>query len=313
MSISSLKQVITENFISNLAGPGSSDKPKSPLGKKDDSATVDVSLKSGARNFAMGLQAINAGTTYVQVSKDTNEKLLGVIDRLDLLLSRAAKGGLGSTSGKAMIKEFQDLGRKFQDTIKAAKVRDQDILDPEVLSTQLAKSGLDPEKVDALSAAFGKLTSLTRTSVDETGEVTSASTLIPVADFSNAVRRAVAEFESGMDQDTSASDMDQYAGTFRRIRDELRGARAKLEQNVKALDQTLEVLGKNVQLTRATGLAMLEMSQAVRGNESPEEIADRLRRQIGMSVPAALSQSNNLSAIMVAGLTMAGESEKAEK
>jgi hypothetical protein len=134
-----------------------------------------------------------------------------------------------------------------------------------------------------------------------------------VAEFSNAVRRAVAEFESGIDQDSSASDMEQYAGTFRRIRDELRGARAKLEQNVRALDQTLDVLGKNVELTRATGLAMLEMSQSVRGNESPEEIAERLRRQISTSVPAALSQSNNLSAIMVAGLTMVGESEKTKK
>ena len=313
MSISSLKQVITGNFISGLAGPGSGDKPRSPLGKKEDSATVDISLRSGARNFSMGLQAINVGITYVQVSKDTNEKLLGVIDRLDLLLSRAAKGGLGSSSGKAIIKEFQDLGRKFQDTIRGAKIRDQDILDPEVLSVQLAKSGLDPDKVEALSAAFGKLTSLTGANVDEAGEVTSASTLIPVADFSNAVRRAVAEFESGTDQDAGASDMDQYAGTFRRIRDELRGARAKLEQNVKAFDQTLDVLGKNLQLTRAAGLAMLEMSQTVRGNKSPEEIADRLRQRIGMSVPAALSQSSNLSAIMVAGLTMVGESEKDEK
>jgi hypothetical protein len=313
MSISSLKQVITGTFISGLAGSSAGNKPKSPLGKKDDSATVDMSLKSGARNAAMGLQAINAGISYVQVSKDTNEKLLGVIDRLDLLLSRAAKGGLGSSSGKALIKDFQDLGRTFQETISGAKVRESDILDPEVLSTQLAKSGLDPDKIDALSAAFRKLTSLTGTSVDEEGEVTSASTLIPVADFSNAVRRAVAEFEGGMDQDSSASDMDQYAGTFRRIRDELKGARKKLEQNVKALDQTLEVLGKNVQLTRATGLAMLEMSQKIRGNESPEELADRLRQQIGMSVPAALSQSSNLSAIMVAGLTMVGESEKAKK
>ncbi|MFO0203619.1 MAG: hypothetical protein ACK528_10880, partial [Alphaproteobacteria bacterium] len=100
MSISSLNQVITENFISGLSGPGSGSKPKSPGAKKDDGATVDVSLKSGARNFAMGLQAINAGITYVQVSKHTNEQLLGVIDRLDLLLSKAAKGGLGSSSAK---------------------------------------------------------------------------------------------------------------------------------------------------------------------------------------------------------------------
>jgi hypothetical protein len=313
MTISSLKRVITGSFVSGLTGSGEGDKPRSPLAKKDDGASVDVSLRTGARNFAMGLQAINAGITYVQVSKQTNEQLLGVIDRLDLLLSKAAKGNLGSSTAKTMIKEFQDLGRTFQQTIKDAKVRDSDILDPNDLSAQLAKSGLDPEKIDTLSKTFAKLTSLTKTTVDENGEVTSAATLIPVSSFTNAVRRAVAEFESGIDSDPNASELEQYAGTFRRIRDELKGARGKLEQNIKALDLTLDVLGKNVQLARATGLAMLELSQSVRGNESPEDVAERLRQQITSSVPAALSQSNNLSAIMVAGLTMVGESEKAKK
>ncbi len=311
MSISSLKQVLTGNFISGLARGAGGETSKSPLGKKDDGATVDVSLRSGARNFAMGLQAINAGITYVQVSKQTNEKLLGVVDRLDLLLAKAAKGGLGSSSAKAVIKEFQDLGRKFQQTIKDAKVKDSDILDPEALSAQLAQSGLDPEKIQELAAAFGKLTSLSKTTVDDEGRVTSTSTFIPVSDFSNAVRRVVAELEGGIDQDSS--EMDLFAGTFRRIRDELRGTRAKLEGNITALNQTLDVLGKNVRLTRATGLAMLEISQTVRGDESPEEIAERLRQQITNSAPSALSQSSNLSSIMVAGLTMVNQSEKAKK
>lgn len=311
--VASLKQVITANFVSGLAGPGSKEKAKAPQRGKDDSATVDISLRNGARNFAMGLQAINAGITYVQVSKQTNEQLVGVVDRLDLLLSKAAKGTLGSSSAKTVIKEFQDLGRKFQEIIKGARVNKSDILDPKSLSAQLARSGLDPEKVDVLSKAFSKLTSLTGTSVDSEGEVTSASTLIPVSSFSAAVRKAVAEFESGIDGDPTATDADAYIGTFRRIREQLKGVRVKLERNIDALDDTLVVLQKNVQLTRATGTAMLELSGEVKGNEPPEEIAERLRQQITASVPAALSQSNNLSSIMVAGLTMSANSEKASK
>ena len=82
MPVSSLKTVITGSFISALSKTGGSGQSPAPaLGAKAGSGeALDVTLRSAARNMAVGVQSLNLGISYVNVSRDVNSKLLGLVD-----------------------------------------------------------------------------------------------------------------------------------------------------------------------------------------------------------------------------------------
>jgi len=78
--------------------------------------------------------------------------------------------------------------------------------------------------------------------------------------------------------------------------------RQTLQSNVKALNQTTDVIGRNIELVRAVGLAMLDLSSSIAGDATAASIAEELQGRIRTSAPLLLSQAHNLEAISVAGL-----------
>jgi flagellin-like hook-associated protein FlgL len=309
MAISSLKTVISGSMIKTLEKQAQGGLQSSPL-KQGDSPGLNVTLRSTARNLAAGVQSLNVGISFVNVSRDVNSKLLNMVDRLEVLVSKASKGGASGATANAMREEFAAVATAFQQGIKKAKVNDQDVLDPDTLRQVLAQAGLKTEEIDELAGAFKQMTSLSKSVVNEDGSVTTSSDLIPVAEFGQAMRRASAAAQS----DDPAEAEQDVSTSFRQIRDKLRTVGNRLRENIDALDKTTEVLKKNVDLARAAGFAFLEASNSVKGNEDPDKLAEEIRREVQSKAPRSLSQAHNLQAIIVAGLTsVEAETDKAKK
>jgi hypothetical protein len=307
MAISSLRTVVTASFIQGLSSGGSGGRAAA-TGKGKDTQAIDVTLRSTAKNFAAGVQSLNVGISYVNVSRDFNRRLLTTVDKLEGLVSRAGKGNLTSSSAKVMRDEFESLARDFQDTLKRSKIQGRDVLDPSTLADVLGDAGLSSEKVDELRVAFREMRSLSQASIGAEGESISLPPTIPVDEFTSAVRRSTVS-----DEAEEGAEPEDVAANFSGIRDSLKRIRSTLKDNLSALDKTTEVLKQNLEISRAAGLAFLDVSNNVKGNESPEDLADAIRRQIQSAAPRALSQAHNLESIMVAGLTASQKQQDTPK
>jgi hypothetical protein len=310
MAISSLRTVVTGSFIKGLSSGSSGGGVPAALGGKKTQA-IDVTLRGTAKNFAAGVQALNVGVSYVNVSRDFNRRLLTTVGKLEDLVSRAGKGNLSNATAKVMREEFEALSGDFRDTLKRSKVEGRDVLDPQNLASVIAEAGLSPDKVEELRAAFRGMRSLTKSSTGADGESVSLPPTISVDEFASALRRSTRDLSGEEDDEATQEDV---SANFSRIRDSLRGIRATLRENLTSLEETTDVLRQNLEITRAAGFAFLETSRSVKGTESPEEIAERIRKQIQAAAPTALSQAQNLEPIMVAGLTAAEkQSDSAKK
>lgn len=96
---------------------------------------------------------------------------------------------------------------------------------------------------------------------------------------------------------------------FRMLSD-LKALREQISTNIKALDQALTVIGDNVKLVRATGLAMLDIRNELTGSEQAEEVARLLRDKIASNAGIALlAQAENLTPIAYAELNRGLESK----
>lgn len=83
--------------------------------------------------------------------------------------------------------------------------------------------------------------------------------------------------------------------------EDLKAMRRQIDTNISAIKNAMSVVGKNVDLVRATGLALLEVADQVT-NENADQVAALIRKQILANAPGALSQAENLEPITVASL-----------
>lgn len=94
---------------------------------------------------------------------------------------------------------------------------------------------------------------------------------------------------------------------FRMLTD-LKKLREQISNNIKALDGALEVIGENVSLVRATGLAMLDIRNELTGAEEADDVAKLLRDRIARNAGVALlAQAENLTPIAYAALSADSE------
>ena len=80
--------------------------------------------------------------------------------------------------------------------------------------------------------------------------------------------------------------------------------KSQIEKNSKQIGELHDVLGKNLDLVRAAGFGLLDMSSSITKVETAEQLAGELRRRIEKDAPAALSQAANLDPIAVAVLAL---------
>jgi hypothetical protein len=130
------------------------------------------------------------------------------------------------------------------------------------------------------------------------GQVVSDGNPVPLAEFQRALRSAI------VDPDDPTDDR---SGFFGRIKKDLQDIKLKLEGNISALKDTAKLVGENIKLARAAGLAFLEVSDQMTGLESAEEIASQIRDKIRSAARPSLAEAHNLEPILVAGLAALGE------
>jgi hypothetical protein len=311
MTVSSLRQVVSGNFISGLTKIGQQESSGAKIAKTasgQKGPALDVSLRTGAANFAKSLQALNIAISYVNVSRATNEKLLDIVDKLDLLVTKGAKGAVGSQGADLMQLEFQSLSRDFQKSIKDATVRGENVLSSTDLSSVLVRAGLDPGKVESIAEAFKGFASLESDSAATKTDGETQSTRIPVEAFGRAIRQVAAAFGEAVNE----GDTSDTSSAFKAVRDQLREIRKTVKGNVDALNKITDIVGQNMKLARAAGLALLDLSKSVKGNEEAESVADELQRRIRSGAAGAVSQASNLNALLVAGVTLSADTFKSK-
>jgi soluble cytochrome b562 len=301
MSISSLDKVINTTFLTKLSRvTESSSRSKSSGNKELSGQALYNSLRTGASNFAAGIQLLAASATFVNISLDGNEKMLEMVKKMESMASKANRGNVSSSEARQYRDEFLKLYGEVDDTINAATDGETNYFDTVQMEDALVKAGLDQKKVSELAVALRKFQSPTDTSVSSSGEVSSDGNPVPIADIQKALKSAV------IDPDDPTDDR---SGFFSRVRKELQDIRIKLETNVKALKGTTKLIEDNMTLVRAAGFAFLDVSNEMTGTESAEKVAEDLRARIRTTAGAVLTQSKNLEPIMVAGLAALSQKE----
>lgn len=302
MAVTILSKVIDEGFIKALTKVGSS---SSALNKSGGVTTIgakqEVSLseglRNGARSFGASIQLLNVGISYINVSRAANEKLLEIVEKLDVVVSTANKGDVTSGKAQRFKQSFHELTREFEKILKKTSEQDINVFKVDDLAGVLSRAGLERDNVDEISNAFKKITALSDSRVDTNGKVTTSADLIPEAQFNRILKQSV------RDPDAVPGD-DDGSGSFASVRSGIKKLRETLRSNVKALNQTTDVIGDNIELVRAVGLAMLDLSSSIAGNATAASIAETLQSKIRTSAPLLLRQAHNLEPISVAGLTL---------
>lgn len=293
MAITPLSRVITESFVKTLTQVGTSSAQSTGLGQSSQ-VSISAGLRSGARNFSVGVQLLNNGITVINVARAANENLLELVGRLEDVVSDASKGGIGPGKARRLRSAFGDVASEFEALIAKTAEEKLDVFNPDDLSNVLSRAGLEIETVDEIAAAFKKLTSLADASIDVAGNVVSSASMIPEDDFNRILRQSIVDLDDPL--------AEEAGGGFVAIRNKVTKLRNVLEGNIKALDQTADVIGKNLNLVRVVGLAMLDLSDSLPSDATAASAAEQLQVKIRQGAPLLLGQAHNLKSIVVAGM-----------
>ena len=121
------------------------------------------------------------------------------------------------------------------------------------------------------------------------------------------------QYETGRRYSRSAEEAETiFEGSLLRRSDayvalaDLKALREQIDKNLSALDELRKMIGDNMDLVRATGLAFLSIADELSGEEEADAVAAQLRKEIRRNAPAALAQAENLEPIAVAALALAG-------
>jgi hypothetical protein len=209
------------------------------------------------------------------------------------IVDKANRGNVSATSARQYRGDFDALTRKFDGILQGTKKSTTDVLDVTAMEGALVKSGLDQSKISELANMLRKITRPNDTVVDAQGNVTSDGNPIPLVDFQKSLRAAI------FDEDDPTDDK---SGFFARASAKLRQVESRLQTNVKAITQTRGLVKENLDLVRAAGLAFLDVSNAMSGSESVDQVTETIRAKIRSSAPGALAQAHNLEGVLVASL-----------
>ncbi len=114
--------------------------------------------------------------------------------------------------------------------------------------------------------------------------------------YSRASKIATTVFDSSLNLKSPA---DAY-----RVIDALSTLKDQLETNLKAMDNATNVVSLNIDLVRATGFALLDLSEQITSSDDAESIARKLKNEIRSNAPQALSQAENLHPLAVAAMML---------
>lgn len=299
MAVTPLSRVITESFVKTLTRVGSSSAQSTTtasgtsLGQQSE-VSLSTGLRRGARDFSASVQLLNNGISVINVARAANESLLELVGKLEDVVKDAARGSISAGKARRLRSQFGEVSREFEQLLAKTAEEKLDVLNPDDLASVLARAGLDVDSVSEIAGAFRRLTSLADASVDSAGNVISSANMIPEDDFNRTVKQSIVDLDDPMAEETGAG--------FNGVRSKVGKLRSLLEENIKGLDETAEVVGKNLELVRVVGLAMLDLSGSLPNDATAATVAEELQTRIRRGAPLLLGQAHNLQPIVVAGL-----------
>lgn len=95
-----------------------------------------------------------------------------------------------------------------------------------------------------------------------------------------------------------------------RVLADLKELHQQLKSNIKTMDELRQVLADNVNVVRATALALLEMEGQVGSNDDAEQVAARVRDLIRQNARGSLGQIENLERLRDAAVKLLSQSAK---
>jgi len=298
MTVRSLEKIIDSTFLTKLyRASGSASKGAASKGELTGQALY-TSLRTGAKNFAAGYQLLNQGVSFLNVSLDTNERLLEVVQGIQEMVDKANRGNLSASTARQNRLKIDQLAKDFDRIVDGARDQKIDPLETQSMEDTLVRAGLDKEKISELAALMKKIASPTESSIASDGTVSADGNPIPLTDIQRQLRAAV------FDEDEP---LDDKPGFFTKVKSKLRDVQLKLETNVKAIKGTINFVKDNMTVVRVAGLAFLDASNDLKGTESAEAIAEIIRGRIKAGSGSAVGQAHNLESVMVAGLAALGE------
>jgi hypothetical protein len=217
------------------------------------------------------------------------------------MIDKANRGNLSASTARQDRLKIDELTKDFDRIVDGAREQKMDPLNTQFMEDTLVRAGLDKEKISELANLLKKIASPTESSIAADGTVSSDGNPIPLTDIQRQLRGAV------LDEDDPTDDK---SGFFTKVKTKLRDVQLKLETNIKAIKGTIDFVKDNMAVARVAGLAFLDASNDLKGNESAEAVAEVLRSRIRSGSGSALGQAHNLASVMVAGLAALGESEK---
>lgn len=305
MTVTSLRAVVDESFVLRFAGLAQSGSSNQSLAKalkgEGGGNKIETGLRFGARTFATAVQALNSGIAVLNISQSTLTGLGKLTDDMIALADEASQSTTSSQARRRLDLEFKQLGNKFQEVVDEAKLGETEYLTVDGLSHMLTNLGLDENTSDSIAAVFKKF-------VVPDGDDTLASeetkgarpVRIPAGAYTTpvTVARTSKEYEEIFD---GTVDLTTRPGAYQLLND-LKGLKGQIEDNLSALDNAVTVVGQNIDLVRAAGLAFLDISDKIGSETDADAIATQLRDRIRKDAPAALAQAENLIPIVIAAL-----------
>ena len=298
MSSIGLTTSTTQTLIgrfSSISSSSSSDSLRKAIQGQSDSTSISATLRTGARTYATAIQGLNSLVAFTNLSETSLEKLGDMTDKMINLADRAAKSSTGDTTRRSLEIEFRKLAHEFETTIENAEVGDQNYLTRDGLVELFGRMGLDEETSSSVAAHFEKF-ALVKRDDSLASEYNRGPRPVPIS-----VEVPGKEFEELFDPARTLANR----GNAVKLAVDLRELRSQITENLLTMDKAQEFLQENIDLVRATGLAMLELSDQVGSETDASKVARDLNQLIRAKAPGVLSQAENLDPITVATLALA--------
>lgn len=139
---------------------------------------------------------------------------------------------------------------------------------------------------------LGKISSISKDSNEELYRVNGERTI----KYSKASKIATTVFDATLNLKSPAN---AY-----RVIDALSTLKEQLETNLEVMKKATNVINLNIDLVRATGFALLDLSEQVTSADDAETLARKLKNKIRSDAPQALSQAENLEPLAIAAMML---------
>ena len=316
----SLKRIINESFIQRFQGvakkQSSGNNLASTLNGQSTKITVSQGLRQGAQTYANAIQGLNAIGSVVNLARFNLQELSEVTDKLISLTERATLPTSSKQTRRQLNSQFRKLGKEFQDIVENAKNGERDILSKEDLQELFVIVGLDSTSSESVADFFSSLMFSGDDELLASDETKADRPLgLPPSAYKKTITisdgmggRIEKEIRQTPSPDTkdlfdAENSIVRRVDAFKNLED-LKAVKQQIDDNLDALDDGVDFLQNVSDLIRATGLAMLEISDTITGEGDAFQVARELRAAIRKDAPAALAHADLLDPIAAAALLL---------